>query len=168
MTKFDILVFILLSGFVMVCAAQQGSLPPNLREAAVHDAACTKPMDVKESEPALTGLAILSGGRDVGTIVAVQGACHCQSTNCDNLVYLRNAQGHRLALHEKFASLHPMKIVKSGMPSLTGQFEISPLKMETTVYDWNGKEYRPTLCATVIKDKRPPKITRHPCKVPLQ
>jgi hypothetical protein len=168
MTKFDILVFILLSGFVMVCAAQQDSLSPDWREAAVHDAACTKPTDVKESEPALTGSTILSGGRDVGTIVAVQSACHCQSTNCDNLVYLRKGQGYRLALHEKFASLHPMKIVKSGMPSLTGQFEISPLKMETTVYDWNGKDYRPTLCATVIKDKKPPKITRHPCKVPLQ
>jgi hypothetical protein len=168
MTKFDILIFILLSGFVMVCPAQQDNLSRDLREAAVHDAACTNATDIKESEPALTGLTILSGGRDVGMIVAVQGACHCQTTNCDNLVYLHSGQGYRLALHEKFASLHPMKIVKLGMPSLTGQFEINPLKMETTVYDWDGKDYRPSLCATVIKDKRPPRITPHPCKVPLQ
>src|ERR1700761_842749 len=167
MTKFNILVFlILLIGFVMVCAAQQNSLSPDLRETAVHDAACTNLTEVKESEPTLTGLTILSGGRDVGTIVAVQGACHCQSANCDNLVYLRSGQRYRLALHEKFASLHPMKIVKLGMPSLTGQFEINPLKMETTVYDWDGKDYRPSLCATVIKDKKPPAITRHACKVP--
>jgi hypothetical protein len=98
--------------------------------------------------------------------VEVQGACHCRNGNCDALVYLRNGEGYRLALHEKYASLHPMKIVKQGMPSLTGQFEISTLKMETTVYDWDGKSYKPSLCATVIKGKRVPSITRHPCKPP--
>ncbi|MGC2742607.1 MAG: hypothetical protein WA672_05420, partial [Candidatus Angelobacter sp.] len=78
--------------------------------------------------------------------------------------YLRSAEGYKLALHEKYASLHPMKIVKQGMPSLTGQFEISSLKMETTIYDWDGKAYKPSLCATVIKGKKVPSITRHPCK----
>jgi hypothetical protein len=169
MTKFNILVFfVLLIGFMMVCAAQQESLSPELKEAVARDAACTKAVDVKGSEPALTELTIRSGGRDVGTIVAVQNGCHCQGTNCDSLVYLRSGQGYRLALHEKYASLHPMKIVKLGMPSLTGQFEISPLKMETTVYDWDGKDYRPSLCATVIKASKVPTITRHPCKAASQ
>ena len=57
-----------------------------------------------------------------------------------------------------------MKIVKLGMPSLTGQFEINTVKMETTVYDWDGKDYKPSLCATVIKGKKVPSITRHPVR----
>jgi hypothetical protein len=79
-------------------------------------------------------------------------------------IYLHSGEGYKLALHEKYASLHPMKIVKQGMPSLTGQFEINTVKMETTVYDWDGKAYKPSLCATVIKGKKIPSITRHPCK----
>lgn len=156
-----LLAFILLSGYLI--AAQQESLSPELKEAALHDSACTK-SGAADSEPVLTGTPIRSGGKDLGEIVEVQGACHCQGTNCDNLVYLHNSQGYKLALHEKYTSLHPMKIVKLGMPSLTGQFEVGPEKMETTVYDWNGKDYKPSLCATVIKDKKPPKIERHACK----
>ncbi|HWF03810.1 MAG TPA: hypothetical protein VHA06_08995 [Candidatus Angelobacter sp.] len=165
MTKLNIvLAFILLSGFIVAGAAQQESLSPELKEAAMRDAACTPSADAKDSEPTLTEAPIHSGGRDAGTIVAVQGGCHCQGPNCDSLVYLHNGQRYRLALHEKYASLHPMKIVKLGMPSLTGQFEISDVKMETTVYDWDGKDYRPSLCATVIKGGRVPRITQHPCK----
>lgn len=158
--KFIILIVAFLSGTLAVCIAQQESLSPDLKAAALKDAACTTAAD----DPTLETLPIRSAGRDVGTIVEVQGACHCQNTNCDALVYLRNGEGYRLALHEKYASLHPMKIVKLGMPSLTGQFEISSLKMETTVYDWDGKAYKPSLCATVIKGKKVPSITRHPCR----
>ena len=170
MTKSNILVLfiLLLSGFMLVYAAQQESLPPSLKDAAVRDAACTKSTDSKDIDPTLTETPIRSGGREVGTIIEVQSACHCQEANCDNLVYLHNGQGYRLALHEKYVSLHPMKIVKLGMPSLTGQFEVSAKKMETTVYDWDGKDYRPSLCATVIKGSRVPAITRHPCKVAAQ
>jgi hypothetical protein len=151
-------------------ALQQDALPADLKDAALHDAACTKPDAAASTDgasadvPNLTSLPIRTGGREMGTIVTVQGACHCQTGNCDTLVYLRTGQGYRLALHEKYASLHPMKIVKRGMPSLTGQFEVSAAKMETTVYDWDGKDYRPSLCATVIKGKRVPSIARHPCK----
>jgi hypothetical protein len=159
-----VLAFILLSEFMMAGAAQQESLSPELKEAVTRDAVCIPSADAKDSEPMLTDIPIHSGGRDAGTIVAVQGGCHCQGPNCDSLVYLRSGQGYRLALHEKYASLHPMKIVKLGMPSLTGQFEISDVKMETTVYDWDGKDYRPSLCATVIKGGRVPRITQHPCK----
>jgi len=158
------LAFIFLTGRLAVCVAQQDSLSPDLKAAALKDAACTANGDASPTDPTLETLPIRSGGRDVGTIVEVQGACHCQSTNCDALVYLRSGEGYKLALHEKYASLHPMKIVKEGMPSLTGQFEVNSLKMETTVYDWDGKVYKPSLCATVIKGKKVPSITRHPCK----
>jgi len=153
-----------LSGTVAICVAQQDSLSPDLKAAALKDAACADTSDTNPSDPTVEALPIHSAGRDVGTIVEVQGACHCQNANCDALVYLRSGEGYKLALHEKYASLHPMKIVKQGMPSLTGQFEINTLKMETTVYDWDGKAYKPSLCATVIKGKKVPSITRHPCK----
>jgi hypothetical protein len=153
-----------LSGTVAICVAQQDSLSPDLKAAALKDAACAATSDTNPSDPTVEALPIRSAGRDVGTIVEVQGACHCQNANCDALVYLRSGEGYKLALHEKYASLHPMKIVKQGMPSLTGQFEINTLKMETTVYDWDGKAYKPSLCATVIKGKKVPSITRHPCK----
>ena len=153
-----------LSGTVAIGVTQQDSLSPDLKAAALKDAACAATSNTNPSDPTLEALPIRSAGRDVGTIVEVQGACHCQNANCDALVYLRNGEGYKLALHEKYASLHPMKIVKQGMPSLTGQFEINTLKMETTVYDWDGKAYKPSLCATVIKGKRVPSITRHPCK----
>ena len=156
--------FIFISGLMVVGLAQQDSLSPDLKAAALKDAACTAASDAGPSDPTMEAQPIRSAGRDVGTIVEVQGACHCQNTNCDTLVYLRSGEGYKLALHEKYASLHPMKIVKQGMPSLTGQFEISTLKMETTVYDWDGKSYKPSLCATVIKGKKVPSITRHPCK----
>jgi hypothetical protein len=161
-----LLFFILLSGVLLVCVAQQDRLATDLKAVVLHDAACTTAAHTQEADPTLETVPIRSGGRDVGTIVEVQGACHCQNTNCDALVYLRVDKGYKLALHEKYASLHPMKIVKQGMPSLTGQFEVSSLKMETTVYDWDGKTYKPSLCATVIKGRKVPSITRHPCKAP--
>jgi hypothetical protein len=168
MKSVTFVVFIFLSGMITVGVAQEDSLSPDLKATALKDAACNAAGDANPSDPTMETRPIRSGGRDVGTIVEVQGACHCQSTNCDALVYLRNGEGYKLALHEKYASLHPMKIVKLGMPSLTGQFEISSLKMETTVYDWDGKAYKPSLCATVIKGKRVPLITRHPCKAHSQ
>jgi hypothetical protein len=164
MKSIILLAIAFLSGTVAVCVAQQDSMSPDLKAVALKDAACTTATDASSSDPTLEALPIRSGGREMGTIVEVQGACHCQNTNCDALVYLRSGEGYKLALHEKYASLHPMKIVKQGMPSLTGQFEISSLKMETTVYDWDGKAYKPSLCATVVKGKKVPSITRHPCK----
>jgi len=181
MNKFiTVLILVLLGGLLAACVAQQESLPPDLKAVALKDAACTTAAGAQNgdakgadgqnvdanSDLTVEALPIRSSGREVGSIVEVQGACHCQNGNCDALVYLRKGEGYRLALHEKYASLHPMKIVKQGMPSLSGQFEVSTLKMETTVYDWDGKSYKPSLCATVIKGKRVPSITRHPCKPP--
>jgi hypothetical protein len=161
-----VLFLVFLGGLMIVCVAQQESVAPDLKATALKDAACVKPGVAQDDEASLAAAPIRAGGRELGTIIEVQGACHCQSNNCDTLVYLRNGGGYRLALHEKYASLHPMKIVKRGMPSLTGKFEVSSLKMETTVYDWDGKGYRPSLCATVTKGKRVPAIAQHPCKAP--
>jgi len=183
MNKFiTVLIPVLPGGLLAACVAQQESLPPDLKAVALKDAACTTAAGAQNgdakgadgqnvdanSDSTVEALPIRSSGREVGTIVEVQGACHCQNGNCDALVYLRKGEGYRLALHEKYASLHPMKIVKQGMPSLSGQFEVNTLKMETTVYDWDGKSYKPSMCATVIKGKRVPSITRHPCKPPAQ
>ena len=149
-------------------AVQEAAMPvPSaLKDAVLHDATCGEPggNTAPSDSTNLGSLEIRVGARDLGTIVTVHGACHCQGPNCDTLVYLHAGDGYRLALREKYASLHPMKIVKRGMPSLTGQFEISAAKMETTVYDWDGKGYRPSLCATVIKNKRVASIERHPCR----
>jgi hypothetical protein len=162
------LALVLLSGVFAICVAQQEELSPDLKAAVSRDAACPSAADPQEKDPTLATVPIRSGGRAAGTIVEVQGACHCEKTNCDALVYLRSGEGYKLALHEKSASLHPIKIVKLGMPSLTGQYEITAFKMETTVYDWDGKEYKPSLCATVIKGKKVPTITPHPCKAASQ
>ena len=149
--------------------AQEAEIPAPLKDAALHDAACTKPDESQSSDtPRLAALPIRVGGRERGTIITAKGGCHCQGANCDALVYLPSGAGYTLALHEKYASLHPMKIVKRGMPSLTGQFEISAVKMETTVYDWDGKNYRPSLCATVTRKGRVPAIARHPCRAAAQ
>lgn len=148
-------------------ATHQEGPAPDLKEAALRDAACANAGEAQAAETAtMSAVAIRGGGRQVGTIIVVQGACHCQNTNCDTLVYLQDGDGYRLALRERYASLHPTKVVKLGMPSLTGKLEVSAEKTETTVYDWNGKEYRPSLCATVIKRARIPSISRHPCKAP--
>ncbi len=150
-------------------AIQQDAVPAGLKETVLRDAACTKPADGQSADaPALSATPIHAGSRELGTIVKVGGTCHCQGSNCDTLVYLRAGDQYRLAVREKYASLHPMKIVKHGMPSLTGEFETGAQKMETTVYDWDGKQYRPTLCATVVKGGRLPKITQHACKAQPQ
>lgn len=161
--KSTILFFIFLTGLPAVSVAQEDSLSPDLKATALKDAACTGAGDANPIDPIMETRPIRSGGRDVGTIIEVRGACHCQNANCDALVYLRSGEGYKLELHKKYASLHPMKIVKRGMPSLTGQFEVTSLKMETTVYDWDGTAYKPSLCATVIKGKKVPAITQHPC-----
>jgi hypothetical protein len=142
---------------------QENSLAEPLKDAVLHDSACTSP-DNNDSDAKITVVPIRIGTRELGTIVMVQGACHCKGPNCDSLVYLRQGEAYQLAFKEKYASLHPMKIVKRGMPSLSGQFNVDSARMETTVYDWNGKEYRPSLCATVIKRKKVPSITQHACK----
>jgi hypothetical protein len=167
--KIIIFLIVILATGALSAMQQQDEVPADLKDKALHDAACNKPDDAQNADaPTLSALAIRVGGRQPGTIVQVQGSCHCQGNNCDTLVYLRSGDQYRLALKEKYASLHPMKIVKQGMPSLTGEFKVDAARMETTVYDWNGKEYKPSLCATIIKGIKLPRITRHACKEPTQ
>jgi hypothetical protein len=161
--------FFLLIITISLFAVQDEDVPQALKDLALHDAACVSTADAPGSDaPTLAALPIRAGTHELGTIVTIHGSCHCQGPNCDALVYLRQGEQYKLELHEKYASLHPMKIVKRGMPSLTGQFEIGAAKKETTVYDWDGKGYRPSLCATVTKNGRVPNITRHPCRTPAQ
>jgi hypothetical protein len=156
---------LLLIATCAVCATQQATVPAELKDTVLRDVACNSGGDPASADPALSAVTIRAGGKEAGTIIAVQGECHCQGANCDTLVYLRKGDQYRLALHEKYASLHPMKIVKRGMTSLTGKFEVNAEKAETTVYDWDGKDYRASLCATVTRrGKLPPSIAQHPCK----
>jgi len=46
-----ILAFIFLSGTIAICVAQQGSLSPDLKAAALRDAACTSVGDASLSDP---------------------------------------------------------------------------------------------------------------------
>lgn len=106
------------------------------------------------------------GGREAGIIAAPQDACDCANGNCSTFVYLKSGSSYKLALQDRFSSLKPMKIVKHGMPSLSGKFQVSAGQEETTVFDWSGREYEPSLCATVTQRKnlRLPSIARHPCR----
>src|SRR5690349_10274601 len=99
----SVLVLFLVAGAVV--SAQKEDLPPGLKDAVLHDAVCTKPADTASPDtPSLNRAPILAGGRELGTIVSVQGTCHCQGPNCDVLVYLRKGEAYELALHEKYAS----------------------------------------------------------------
>jgi hypothetical protein len=107
MNKFiTALILILLGGLLALCVAQPEDLSPDLKAAALKDAACStaagaQQADAKSgdgqnadsnSDSTVEALPIRSSGREVGTIVEVQGACHCQNGNCDALVYLRNGE----------------------------------------------------------------------------
>ncbi|MGO9865265.1 MAG: hypothetical protein ACLPLR_16780 [Terriglobales bacterium] len=129
-------------------------------------------------------------GAHPGSIVVLDGACHCsergsergstngstsgaesgaeagsQAANCATYVYLRSGESYRLALHGVFASLRPLsKGLRHGMPSLTARFEAGDSKAETVIFEWSGKEYQPTLCASIVESgKRRLAISKHAC-----
>jgi hypothetical protein len=146
-------------------------LSPELRDVLVRDAACSRdsapdpatsvdllqsPVDTQE---------IHGAGRDLGVIAAFTGGCHCQGANCATYVYLKSSGSYKLAFTGSFASLHPMKVSREGYPSLTAKLQVSDSRVETTVYDWYGKNYRPSLCATVTQgpNQKRPSIARHAC-----
>jgi len=150
-------------------SATVADLQPQLRQALAHDDACMGASAGDASNQALQSPIeteeIRTGGRDDGIIAAPQDGCDCRKGNCSTFVYLKSGDGYKLALEDRFASLHPMKIVKHGLPSLSGKFQVSAVQEETTVFDWSGKQYEPSLCATVTQRKniRLPSIARHPC-----
>ena len=143
------------------------NLQPELQQALLHDAACSKPANDSEnlmSVPVKTE-EIRIAGREAGVIASPQDACHCEHQNCATYVYLRSGDAYKLALENAFASLRPMKIVKHGLPSLSGKLQVSDSQEETTIYDWNGIAYEPSLCATVTqrKNSRLPAIAQPAC-----
>jgi len=160
--------------------ATVAELSPELREALVRDAACSKdsapgpaapkgardraePKDLLRSP--VDTQEILGPGRELGVIAAFTAGCHCQGANCATYVYLKTAGSYKLAFTGSFASLHPMKGLRNGYPPLTGKLQVSDSRVETTVYDWNGKKYQPSLCATVTQgpNQKRPSIARHAC-----
>jgi hypothetical protein len=146
-----------------------GKLEPGLQQALLHDAACgtasSSPDETQLLQVPVRMEEIVAAGREAGVIAAPLDACHCDGDNCKTYVYLKSGEGYRLTMENKFASLHPMKIAKHGLPSLSGKLQISQLQEETTVYDWDGTRYQPSLCATVTrhKNQKLPVIARHAC-----
>jgi hypothetical protein len=162
---------VFLSGSATLGGQQSSSmanLDPALQQALLHDAAC-------HAAPAADGTQLLRvpvkteeirvRGREAGVIAAPQDACHCEGENCATYVYLKSGDDYTLALENKFASLHPMNGAMHGLPSLSGKLEVNDSQEETTVYNWDGKEYKASLCATVsrVKNRKLPVIKRHPC-----
>ena len=176
-----ILLFALIS--VLACYAQSdqiSSLEPGLRDALVRDASCTaQPAPRIADDPStqfLQSNVRVQTFRGIvpGSIVVLDGACHCWEShgegvsklgNCATYVYLRTGDGYRLTLHGIFASLRPLvKGLRFGMPSLTGRYEAGGSKAETVIFEWTGKEYKPVLCASIVEsNKRRLAITKHEC-----
>ncbi len=168
--SFLILLFLAGSALIGEPSGRIDNLQPELRQALVRDDACVKSADdparSRELQAPVMTEEILTSGHEAGVIAAPQDDCHCREGNCSTFVYLRSGDQYRLALEDSFASLRPMKVVKHGLPSLSGKFQVSDVKEETTIFDWSGKEYEPSLCATVTqrKGQRLPSIAKHLCK----
>jgi hypothetical protein len=143
-------------------------LPPQLRESLLHDVSCDKSADAESQllqSQVVTQEIRSAAGSSAGVIAVPQGGCNCTSSACRTYVYLNDGQAYRLAFAGEFTTLHLMRGFKRGMPSLTGKLQVSDTQAETTVYDWNGRDYEPSLCATVTqaRNQRLPSIVRHEC-----
>src|SRR5262249_26384199 len=141
-------------------------LPAGLQEALLRDAACEKAADSTAGEqarfletPIVTQAIHGATHAEVGVIAAFQDGCHCRDANCSTYVYLKDRQSYKLAFSRVFTSLHPMRVFKRGLPSLTGKVQLNESKAETTVYDWTGSKYQPSLCATLTQGKGQPRPT---------
>ncbi len=176
-----ILLFALASA--LVCSAQSGqvsNLDPGLRDALVRDATCSaqsapRIADDPSSQFLQSQVRVQTfRGTHPGSIVVLDGACHCgeggseggsKLGNCATYVYLRKGDSYLLALHGVFASLRPLlKSLRYGMPSLTGRYEAGDSKAETVIFEWSGKDYKPTLCASIVEsNKRRLAIAKHDC-----
>lgn len=171
-TRYRFLVFLFVAGtaFSGEPSSRIADLQPELKQALAHDDTCVKSADRTQAteelqSPVLTQ-EILSQGREAGVIAAPQDDCHCRNGNCSTFVYLKSGDAYRLAFEDRFASLRPMKVVKHGLPSLSGKFQVSQMREETTIYDWSGRDYEPSLCATVTlhEHQKLPSISQHSCQ----
>lgn len=160
--------------------ARVSELQPELKQALVRDAACSSKGGnaslTQDGSPQESGALldspiatqeILAAGREAGVIAAPHDSCHCSNENCTTFVYLKSENTYKLALQDTFASLHPMKGMMHGLPSLSGKYQVNANQEETTVFNWNGHQYEPGLCATVTRrvNQKVPAISTHPCKV---
>jgi hypothetical protein len=153
--------------------ARLSELQPELQQALVRDAACSvKPSSTSDGQGSalmvapVTTQEILAAGREAGVIAAPHDSCHCVNENCSTFVYLRSDGDYKLALHDTFASLRPMKVAMHGLPSLSGKYQVNANQEETTVFNWNGQRYEPGLCATVTRrnNQKVPALATQPCK----
>jgi hypothetical protein len=158
--------------------ARVSELQPELKQALVRDAVCSaksgdtgaQARDEEESktllETPVSTQEILASGREAGVIAAPHDQCHCANENCSTFVYLKTDNTYKLALRATFASLRPMKGTMHGLPSLSGKYQVNANQEETTVFNWNGHQYEPGLCATVTRrnNQKVPAIATHPCK----
>jgi len=93
------------------------------------DAACTKAADTPEKDPTLEALPFEPAAARSERLLKWQARATAR-TRIATRWFISEAAMATGWPARKIPSLHPMKIVKQGMPSLTGQFEISSLKME--------------------------------------
>jgi hypothetical protein len=162
-----------------VFAAQSGTgvnpnLKSELREALLRDAECgaktAKAEQVADREQFLATVQTqpLHGPRgvEIGVIATPSDLCRCPTANCKQYVYLISGETYRLVLEENFESLRPMKAAKLGVPSLTGKIRVNATTTENIIFNWNGSEYSPGVCATVTQRKGSelPAIAYHPCE----
>jgi hypothetical protein len=171
-TRFCFLLLLFLAGnaFSGAPADRIADLQPELKQALMRDDTCVKNSTGRaapsELESPVVAQQILSGGREAGVIAAPHDDCHCRNGNCSTFVYLKAGEEYKLQFADKFVSLRPMKIIQHGIPSLSGKYQVSERAEETTIFDWTGKQYQPSLCATVTqrKNQRASSIVRHPCQ----
>lgn len=145
-------------------AGRLANLDPGLQQALEHDAVCAQ--KAPSPETAVNTQLIVAGQREAGVIASPQDQCYCRKENCATYVYLKSGENYTLALSDNFASLHPMKVMSHGLPSLSGKFQVDEAREETTIFDWTGKEYQPSLCASVMRrpGQRVPTIAKHQCR----
>ena len=159
--------------------ARVSELQPELQQALVRDAVCSAKSGDADAQARVASESktlldapvstqeLLASGREAGVIAAPHDQCHCTNENCSTFVYLKADNTYKLALRDTFASLHPMKGSMHGLPSLSGKYQVNANQEETTVFNWNGHQYEPGLCATVTRrhNQKVPAIATHPCKV---
>jgi hypothetical protein len=168
--------FLLFPVIVLVCAAtlcgepaaKLANLGPELQQVLQRDAVCSQKSPAPEL-PVVTQ-PIMVSGREAGVIAEPQDQCYCHKENCSTFVYLKKGENYNLALADNFASLRPMKVTMHGLPSLSGKYQVDEFREETTVFDWTGQQYQPSLCATVTRrpNQRTPSIVKHQCKATVR
>jgi hypothetical protein len=168
---------LMIAGGAIVCGAQTVKLAdadPQLRDALLRDAQCPASpaaasgdadrsdlLQARFNTQSLHG----AGGAVVGVIAMPAEGCHCRNENCTAWVYMKSPGGFRLVLRQAFELLRPMKAWKHGIPSITGRFKVSETVYTTSVRDWDGSAYQPTMCATVTQGRDPhrPSIVKQDC-----